>query len=371
MLKQASVPTIWLYGKTGSGKSSIIQFLTGVSEAEVGNGYRPCTENSRLFSFPDEELPVVRFLDTRGVGEAGYDSTHDFNAASEMSQLIIVTVRARDHANDQVVGPLRKTRRAHRDRPVLLAITCLHDLYPGQQHPNPDPFDSDEVSLPSDLPNSLPDELRRSLATQFQTWEGLYDQAVAIDLTPPYEGFDDSNFGGERLKNHVIDLMPSAYRQKLIELDRMSAVFATAHQRKAHRIVLAHSITAATAAAVPAPWVDIPFVLGVQSFLAHRLARLNHHKLDAATIANVTAAIGSRVALRMGIREALKIIPWVGSIVNAAAAFAFTYATGWAWNWYFQQVNQGHVPSREELRSVYQDQLQRATELWKKTHGED
>ena len=35
ILKQAPIPEIWLFGKTGSGKSSIIRYLTGAQKAEA------------------------------------------------------------------------------------------------------------------------------------------------------------------------------------------------------------------------------------------------------------------------------------------------------------------------------------------------
>ena len=79
-IKAAPIPLLWLFGKTGSGKSSIIRMLTGASEAEIGNGFRPQTKSSMQFDFPDDQTPIARFLDTRGIGEAGYDAAVDLAA---------------------------------------------------------------------------------------------------------------------------------------------------------------------------------------------------------------------------------------------------------------------------------------------------
>ena len=43
ILHRAPVPVFWLFGKTGSGKTSIIKFLTGAQSAEIGNGFAPQT----------------------------------------------------------------------------------------------------------------------------------------------------------------------------------------------------------------------------------------------------------------------------------------------------------------------------------------
>src|SRR6516164_2456345 len=81
--KRTLVPVFWLFGKTQTGKTSIVKFLTGADEAEIGQGFRPCTRFSRQYEFPTPEAPLLTFLDTRGVDEPGYDATEDvarFNA---------------------------------------------------------------------------------------------------------------------------------------------------------------------------------------------------------------------------------------------------------------------------------------------------
>src|SRR3954466_7578686 len=71
------VPVFWLFGKTQSGKTSIIKFLTGADDAEIGHGFRPCTRFSRQYQFPTDEAPLLTFLDTRGVDEPGYEPDVD------------------------------------------------------------------------------------------------------------------------------------------------------------------------------------------------------------------------------------------------------------------------------------------------------
>jgi uncharacterized protein (DUF697 family)/predicted GTPase len=366
LLAHAPIPCLWLLGKTGSGKTSIVRYLTGAPDAVIGKGFRPETRYSRLFSFPDEEVPIVRFLDTRGLGEASYDAADDVARFDERAHLVIATVRATDQAAEEIVGPLRKIRQAKPQRPVLLVISCLHDAYPGEQQPDPDPFDSSLRPVPA----SLPENLRRCIAAHYDRFDGLFDQAIPLDLTPASDGFAAPDFGGERLKQAILHHLPTAYRQTLLQMDRLQDLLSEMHISRSAPIILAHSLLAASAAAVPIPWIDLPVVTAIQSHLIHRLAKANDQPLDAATIAQVSVAIGGRIALRMGLRELLKFIPWVGIAANAAAAFAFMYASGWVWYWYFLQIRQGHIPSAEELREVYREQLQKGVELWRVTHRE-
>jgi uncharacterized protein (DUF697 family) len=363
LLATAPIPCLWLLGKTGSGKTSIVRYLTGAGDAEIGRGFRPQTRHSRLFSFPDEDVPIVQFLDTRGLGELGYDAATDVAEFDGRTHLVIATIRVTDQAAEEIIRPLTLIRKFSPNRPVLLAVTCLHDAYPGQQHPSPDPFDGSARPLP----DGIPGDLRRCLEAQYDRFDGLFDRAVPIDLTPASEGFEQPEFGGPRLKAGVLDLLPRAYRQTLLRMDQLQDALLEIQQERSLPIIMAHSLLAASAAAVPIPWIDLPVVMAIQSHLAHRLARVNQQQLDAATLAHVSVAVGGRVAITMGLRELLKFIPWLGMAVNAAAAFAFMYASGWVWNWYFLEVRKGHVPGADELREVYKEQLRKGVQLWKTT----
>src|SRR4051812_29588837 len=72
--EKTPIPVFWLFGKTQSGKTSLVKFLTGADRAEIGRGFQPCTRFSSRFAFPNEETPLLTFLDTRGLDEPGYDA---------------------------------------------------------------------------------------------------------------------------------------------------------------------------------------------------------------------------------------------------------------------------------------------------------
>src|SRR5438876_11694183 len=96
------VPVFWLLGKTQSGKTSLIKYLTGADAAEIGQGFRPCTRASRLYEFPTPEAPLVTFLDTRGLDEPGYDPGEDLTRFDAQAHVVVVTVKALDHAQENV-----------------------------------------------------------------------------------------------------------------------------------------------------------------------------------------------------------------------------------------------------------------------------
>ncbi len=325
LLQRAPVPSFWLFGKTGSGKTSIIKYLTGAMEAEIGTGFRPQTKFSQRYVFPSVESPLLEFLDTRGVGESGYDPAEDIALSDETTHLMIVTARIADHALNSVLEPLKRIRKANPTRPIVLVLTCLHDLYPQEQHPDPDPFETAETTGVADL-NRLPETLRRSLEEQSRRFSGLVDEIVPVDLTKPEEGFQNPNFGGERLKAALIRRLPEAYRQTFLTMTDVMESLKDLHEERAMPYVISASTLAATAAAVPVPWIDIPVVMGVQSDLVRRLAGLYGQEFDAQHFLQIAGAVGGRLVLRQLVRETLKVIPGVGQAANAALAFAATYA---------------------------------------------
>src|SRR5262249_39226515 len=133
-------PVFWLFGKTQSGKTSLIKYLTGADDAEIGHGFKPCTRFSRRYEFPTADAPLLTFLDTRGMDEPGYEPTDDLAQFNDLAHVIVVTVKALDHSQERMLEHLRRIRKSKPGRPVVLTLTCLHEAYPQQQHPEPYPF---------------------------------------------------------------------------------------------------------------------------------------------------------------------------------------------------------------------------------------
>jgi uncharacterized protein (DUF697 family) len=356
--KRVPVPQFWLLGKTQSGKTSIIKYLTGADEAEIGAGFKPTTRFSRCYQFPTPQAPLLSFLDTRGLGEPGYDPDEDVARFGEQTHIVIVTVRVMDHAQESLLGPLRAIRNAKRERPVVLALTCLHEAYLHQQHPQRYPFGSDAES------QALPENLRRSLAEQRQRFGDLVDSIVPIDLTKLEEGFNEPNYGGAQLKATLIERLPAAFRQTLLNVDAMTHELRDWHQRRALPYILGYSTLASTAGSVPVPWLDLLLLPGIQTRMIYHVAQLYGQPLSGRRFLELATALGLGLLVRQALREVVKFIPGVGSLVGSVLAGSSTYALGKAFCYYYSAVLAGHVPNANDLRAVYKQELGQAEKLW-------
>ena len=46
LVRKVPAPTFWLFGKAQSGKSSVVRYLTGAEDVQIGQGFRPTTRQS-------------------------------------------------------------------------------------------------------------------------------------------------------------------------------------------------------------------------------------------------------------------------------------------------------------------------------------
>jgi uncharacterized protein (DUF697 family) len=360
--KRTPVPVFWLIGKTQSGKTSLIKYLTGAEEAEIGQGFKPCTRFSRQYEFPTPEAPLLTFLDTRGLDEPGYDPKEDLARFHELAHVVVVTVKALDHAQEGILEHLRAIRQDRRSRPILLVLTCLHEAYPQQQHPQPYPFAGGVEAAAAAGVNG---DLVRVLAEQQRRFAGLVDRVVPVDLTPPEEGFTDPQYGGEHLKQVLLDVLPGAYRQTLLTLTEATRELQDWYARRALPYILAYSSMAATAGAIPIPWIDLPILAGIQTRMIYHLAKLYGQPLSGTRFLELASGLGLGLLVRQATREVAKLIPFVGSLASGALAGASTFALGKAFCYYYSAVHKGHVPNAEDLRRYYQEQLSLAEKTWK------
>ena len=370
------VPVFWMFGKTQSGKTSVIKYLTGADRAEIGKGFQPCTRFSSLYQFPTPEAPLAVFLDTRGLDEPGYDPAEDLARFNTEAHVVVVVVKVLDHAQENVIkhsahappGPAAPAGRPGADLPPrgLPATAAPASLPLRPERSTNGGADAAGVRGPV-----------RSAAEQHRRFDKLADRVALVDLTPPEEGFNDPEYGGPRLRQELLEVLPAAVGQTLRTLDEATHELQDMYARESLPHILGYSSLAASAGAVPIPVLDLMLLSGIQSRMIYHLAKLYGQPMDGKRFLEIAGGMGigalARQATRMTVVELLKLIPFVGSVMGAMAgaalAYASTFALGKAFCYYYRRVHQGHVPQTEDLKHYYKDQLSQAEAMWKTTFG--
>lgn len=360
-------PVIWLLGKVQSGKTSLIRVMTGCSTAEIGDGFRACTKTARIFDFP-EEAPLVRFLDTRGLGETGYDAAEDLAFSERQSHLVIVTMRALDAQQEAVVDVIRLIRRRHPEWPIIVVQTALHEGYlPGAGHAQPYPFTTEDPAALSRA--GVRSDLVRSLARQRTLFNDMPGHAaivfVPVDFTLPEDGWTPSDYGHEALVAALQGVAPTAV---VAALTNLTGDAADVLEDRAHPHILGYATAAGAADLWPV--AGIALVPAVQAKLIHTLGAIYGVVWNRRTLAEFASALGAttliRVASGFGARELAKLVPIYGQTAGAAAAagmsFATTYALGKA-ACYFLARRKAGASDPAGVAQAYKDALGSALKL--------
>jgi uncharacterized protein (DUF697 family) len=356
------LPVVWLIGKAQAGKTSIIRSLTGSPAAEIGNGFRPCTRTARFYDFPTE-APVVRFLDTRGLGEVAYDPAEDIQFCESQAHLVLGVMKVTDQTQEPVYEVLRTVRRRHPTWPVVIAQTGLHEAYPpGAGHPLPYPFDRASWS------DHLPQDLTRLLLAQ-RTALGEMPAAaprwVPVDLTLPEDDYVPADYGLPALWAAIGEVSALGLRERLCADTAVRDTFA----RAAHPHIVGYALAAAAVGALPL--VDLVGVPAVQAKLLHSLAAIYGQAWTAREVSEFLGLLGLGVGLsylgRLLGREVVKLIPYLGqtfgAVWGASASGATTYALGQTACLYFGWRRVGERVDADALRRVYAEALSAAPRL--------
>lgn len=360
---RAKLPTTeaLLIGKPQAGKSSIVRGLTGVSAEIVGQGFRPHTQNTERYAYPSEELPLLIFTDTVGLGDINQNTQtiieeleQELKQESQRARILILTVKISDFATDTLREVAQKLRQNHPDIPCFLAVTCLHEVYP-----------SDVGDHPEYPPNY--ETVNRAFNAIQQDFEQLCDRAVLMDFTLEEDGYTPMFYGLEALTDALAQLLPEAESRTIYQLldNTVSEELGNLYRDTARRYLVAFSTIAATLAAVPLPFATMPALTALQISLVGLLGKLYGQTLSPSQAGGIASAIaGGFFAQAIG-RELIKFIPGFGSVVAASWAAAYTWSLGEGACVYFGDLMGGKKPDPNQIQLVMKEAFTSAKEQFK------
>ena len=350
-----------LIGKPQAGKSSIVRGLTGVSAEIIGQGFRPHTQNTTRYAYPSEDLPLLIFTDTVGLGDTDRNTqaiTKELEAEldreTQRARILILTVKINDFATDTLRQIAEKLRQDYPDIPCLLAITCLHEVYPPEVENHPE--------YPPDY-----EAINRAFEAIKQDFEQLCDGAILIDFTLEEDGYDPTFYGLETLTEALADLLPEAESRTIYQLldNNAGEELGNLYRDTARRYLVAFSTMAATLAAVPLPFATMPVLTALQISLVGLLGKLYGQTISPSQAGGIVSAIaGGFFAQAIG-KELVKFIPGFGSVIAASWAAAYTWSLGEGACVYFGDLMGGKKPDPKKIQSVMKESFAIAKEQFK------
>jgi uncharacterized protein (DUF697 family)/GTP-binding protein EngB required for normal cell division len=349
-----------IFGKTGVGKSTLINAIFGEEVARVGIG-EPVTRGSHLYL---DKIGHLGIVDTQGL-EVGRDSREilaELGKAmatmrrlplSEQIHLAWYCIRGMDRRFEEAEADFIR-RLDEMGLPVLVVLTQVPRRWnaDGQSHYHPDAVLLAEQIMARRLPIAG--------GRPFMTY------AKADEFA------GQSAYGLREVLDATFRVAPEGVRGALVAAQEVD------YDRKAEearKYVAAAAGSAAAAAASPIPFSDATLLVPIQLGMMARIAQLYKIKFERAALMAVVSATAATQVGRAAFTGLLKMVPGAGTVVGGAigagVASTFTYAMGQAWLTVCQRVVKGTLGSggqvdNDQLRDVFLEEFRTRLKVGRK-----
>ena len=316
-----------IFGKTGVGKSTLINAIFGAEVARTGIG-EPVTQGSHLYV---DKVGHLGIIDTQGleVGKDDKDIIADLNKAmkqmrkqplSEQIHVVWYCVRGMDRRFEETEADFIR-RLDELDLPVVLVLTQV-PMREGRCHP-------DAI------------ELARQIAAR----------DLPIHTGQPFLTFAKADeFAGQHAHGlqEVLDatfrVAPDGVEGALVAAQEIDQNRKTTEARKA---IATAAASAGAAAASPIPFSDATMLVPIQLGMMARIAQIHKIKFERAALLAIASTTAATQVGRATFTSLLKMVPGAGTIaggaIGAGVASTFTAAMGQAWLTVCQRVARGKL----------------------------
>lgn len=353
-------PRIFLIGRTGVGKSSLINALCGSYVAAVSDT-RSCTENAQIYQCMDGDRVLMEILDTRGIAESESLNTEIsaedmlINQVNEFSPdvaILMLNCTHRDDVNSDVAF-LKKLAKSYADinsirLPIVVVVNKCDEMAPSR-FKSPSEYPQNKIVKIQEVVQyykgiivknglKIDDIIAVSSLIDWQTPDGMEIDVENIDNLPKKD-IDSLQiaFDGRYNIEKLLGILEEAILDFEAQMGlRMAARLTEVVHRLARHLNTIFSGISATVALTPIPVSDIYVLLIIQSVLVCLIASLSGRDISLDTakefILSMGGIAGAGYVFRLVDQQASKflnaILPGSGSAVSSGIAALGTSAIG-------------------------------------------
>lgn len=353
-------PRIFLIGRTGVGKSSLINALCGSYVANVSDT-RSCTEGAIPYEVKDGERVLMEILDTRGIAES--ESLNPETSAEDMLieqinefspdvAIFMLNCTHRDDVNSDVEF-LKKLAKEYASKnnmrlPIVVVINKCDEMAP-TRFKDPAEYPQKKIEKINEVLQyykgiivknglKIDDIIAVSSLIDWQSPDGMEIDVEDIDNLPlsDIENLQMA-FDGRYHIEELLDILEKAILDFEAQMGlRMAARLTDVVHRFANHLNAIFSSISATVALTPIPVSDIYVLLIIQAILVALIASLSGRDISLDTakefIFSLGGIAGAGYAFKLVAQQASKFLngiwPGVGSAVSATVAATGTSAIG-------------------------------------------
>lgn len=320
-----------IVGGTGVGKSSLVNAVFGREHAGVGKGL-PVT--SGVHYYFDQSLGIWDFEGFEiGSSQSPAESlrAHLRTIAQRPAneQIAVVWYCVASTADRLTMPDIEMIRELHNSGlPVILVLTKVawtkNPVTGKHRAPKDVEAFRDWLEYPVDangMPIYLP--VQRVILTAARAKNGK-----------------DAGPGVRELVEETLVLAPEGEKDAFRVAQRLNLPW---KREMARKVIGAASSAAAAAAAIPIPVADAATLAPIQLAMMGRIAAIYDLELTTMLSASALAQYGTQLAGQALARSFLKLIPGVGSAVNATVALALTASAGEGWMRLCERIHTGKL----------------------------
>jgi len=314
------MPRIIVAGKTGVGKSSIINTLLGSDIFETGVIPTTKDEQETLWRTSKGELVIVDFP---GFGEAekseeAYDESIRTIAAAQ-GHLLLLVLKADDRALEEETRFLEKWLLINKEHvPTLVVVNQIDKVTPVRD------WNPTELNLTT--PTS---EKEQNITAYLRYVQNLhaFDDLKLIPFSAGESAQDSENqYGIHELTHEIFEALPESARTELARLAKNNG---GVRERQAASIIKKYSATAfGIVLANPLPIADALPLSALQILMIIHLGRLYDIQITRGIAAGLASAIGATFAGRAAFQFLISAIPGLKNLAGAPLAASLTYTIG-------------------------------------------
>ncbi len=353
-------PRIFLIGRTGVGKSSLINALCGTYVANVSDT-KSCTDSAHIYVCKDNDRVLMEILDTRGIAESEcLDNTisaeemliNQINEFSPDVAILMLNCTHRDDVNSDVEF-LKKISKIYAEinklrLPIVVVVNKCDEMAP-TRFKSPAEYPEIKIKKIEEVVRyykgvivknglKIDNIIAVSSLIDWQTPDGIEVDVESIENLPKYD-IDNLQiaFDGRYRIEELLDILEEA----ILDFDaqmglRMASRLKEVVDRLAKQLNRTFSGLSATVALTPIPVSDIYILLIIQSILVLLIASLSGRdiSLEAAKefILSMGGIAGAGYVFRLVSQQASKFLnvvwPGAGTAVSSGIAAAGTSAIG-------------------------------------------